>query len=57
MAIDRTNIEERLARIEKSIADFRAARQRQLRRRVMRLSRLAEASVARAARQPLPRIH
>jgi hypothetical protein len=57
MAIDRTNIEERLARIEKSIADFRAARQRQLRRRVMRLSRLAEASVARAARQPLPRVH
>ena len=46
-----------LARMAQLIAELRAARQRQLRRRMMRLSRLAEASVARTARQPLPRVH
>jgi hypothetical protein len=57
MPIDRTRTQGRLARIEQLIAEFRAARQRQLLRRVMRLSRLAEASVARTPRQPLPRVH
>jgi hypothetical protein len=57
MPINRTSTQGRLARIEQVIAEFRAARQRQLIRRVMRLSRLADASVARTARQPLPRVH
>jgi hypothetical protein len=57
MAIDRTDADGRLARIEQSIAEFRAARQRQLLRRVMRLWRLAEASAARTPREPLPRVH
>jgi hypothetical protein len=57
VAIDRTDADARLARIEQIIAEFRAARQRQLLRRVMWLRRLAEASAARTVAQILPRVH
>ena len=50
--------ENRLARIERLIAEFRAARQRELLRRATRLRRQAEALARRRTARPLvPRVH
>jgi len=57
MTVSQNDAEQRLARIERMIAEFRAARQRELLQRAMRLWRLAEASALRIGRPLLPRIH
>jgi len=49
--------ENRQARIERLIAEFRDARQREVLRRARRLRRQAEALQRRTARQLLPRVH
>lgn len=57
MSRDPIDAEERLARIERLIEDFRAARQRELLRRTIRLRRQAEALARRKPLRPSPRVH
>ncbi len=49
--------EKRLARIERLIEEFRAARQRELLRQTMRLRRQADALARRRNPRPSPRVH
>jgi hypothetical protein len=57
MSRDPIDAEERLARIERLIAEFREARQRELLRRTMRLRRHADALARRRSPRPSPRVH
>jgi hypothetical protein len=57
MPRDPTDAKQRLARIERLIDEFRAARQRELLRQTLRLRRQAEALARRRSPRPSPRVH
>ena len=57
MSRDPIDAEERLARIERLIEEFRAARQRELLRQTLRLRRQADALARARSPRPSPRVH